>query len=298
MNGDVDVLANLFGWSDHLKGIGLLIITAVLWSTAGIGIKSIAWNPMALAGARSGIATLVIWAAFRKSELRWTRKMICGGVAYAVMVLAFVAATKLTTAANAILLQYTSPVYVAILGAIFLQEKPRFYDWLTIGAVGGGIVLFFQDQMTAGDVIGNLLAIVAGISQAVVAVAMRGQKNEAPFGSVLLGNALTFLCGLPFMFGGSPGANGWALIVALGCVQIGLAYVLYSIAIKYVPALEATIITMIEPILNPVWVFLLIGETPGPWALAGGAIILAAIAARYVVPALKPSGAAAETAGR
>ena len=281
-----------FEVSDRFKGIFFLAVTAILWSTSGIGIKWIEWNPMAIAGARSAVAAVVIWAAFRHYPINWNRASVFGGVAYAVMMLTFVTATKLTTAANVILLQYTCPVYVAILGAVFLNEKPGWHDLMTIGVVAGGMVLFFQDRMAAGGLAGNLLAILSGMSMAVMAVTMRLQKGGTPFGSVLLGNVLTFVCGLPFMFEGSPGAGGWAAIAALGCVQIGIAYVLYSIAIKYVTALEASIITMIEPLLNPLWVFLLLGEGPGFWSLTGGGIILLAIAARYIIPAIKPQAAA------
>ncbi|XER15677.1 hypothetical protein SATMO3_59740 [Sporomusa aerivorans] len=249
---------------------------------------------MAIAGARSAFAAAVIWLAFRRSEFRWNKVLLCGGVAYAVMMLTFVAAMKLTTAANAILLQYTSPIYVAILGMIFLHEKPALQDWLTMAATGGGMILFFQDQMSEGGMLGNILAIASGVAMATMAVCMRQQKEGSPFVAVLVGNVLTFFCGLPFMFDSSPGMGGWAAIAALGCVQLGLAYVLYSLAIKSVVALEATIITMIEPILNPIWVFLLLGEWPGFWALAGGGVIMTAIAARYVLPALKPAAVLTE----
>lgn len=272
-----------------MRGIVLLVLTAVLWSTSGLGIKWIDWNPMAIAGARSGVAAVVIWLAFRRAAFRWNKVLLCGGVAYAVMMLSFVASIKLTTAANAILLQYTSPIYVAILGMIFLKEKPALYDWLTIVLTGGGMVLFFQEQMSEGGFTGNLLAIGSGLAMALMAVCMRQQKDGSPYVAVLAGNVITFFCGLPFMFDGSPGVGGWTAIVALGCFQLGLAYVLYAVAIKWVVALEATIITMIEPILNPLWVFLLLGEWPGFWSLVGGGVILAAITARYVIPALKPS---------
>lgn len=279
-------MPELFHNSEQAKGIALLVITAVIWSTSGFGIKWVDWNPLAIAGARSGIAAIVIWAAFRQSTLHWNRPMVYGGVAYAIMMLTFVVANKLTTAANAILLQYTSPIYVAVLSALFLQEKPRFYDWLTIGFVGGGIILFFQDQMTAGSFVGNVLAIASGISMAIMIVSMRMQKAGSPFGSVLVGNILTCLCGLPFFFEGGPGVNGWVVLFLLGSIQTGMSYVLYSLAIKRVSALEAAIITVIEPILNPIWVFLLVGEGPGSWALVGGIIILLAITARCVLPAI------------
>ncbi|EGO65229.1 DMT family transporter [Acetonema longum] len=279
-----------FPGTDRLQGILLLLATAVLWSTGGLGIKWVDWNPLAIAGARSAISAIVIWTAFRGSPLRWNGAMVWGGAGYALMVVTFVVANKLTTAANAILLQYCSPIYVAILGAIFLREKPHLYDWLTISLVGGGMVLFFQDEMSAGGLTGNLAGIASGIGMAVMTVAMRRQKDGSPFGSALLGNILAFLCGLPFMFNDSPGVAGWVAIVAMGAIQMGLSYVLYSTAIKWVTALEATIITMIEPILNPLWVFLLLGEAPGFWSLAGGGVIMVAITFRYIIPALKSAG--------
>lgn len=273
--------------SERLRGIILLLATAVLWSTSGIGIKWIEWNPMAIAGIRSVVAALVILLIFRKSKWTFNRPMIYGGISYAAVVITFVIATKLTTAANAILLQYTSPIYVAILGTVFLHEKPRLSDWLTIGLVSCGMLLFFQDQMSPGNLMGNLVAIACGVATAILTVFMRFQKDGSPFGSAIIGNIITFLCGLPFMFDSSPGTGGWIALIALGCFQLGLSYALYSIAIKSVTALEAAVITMIEPLLNPLWVFLLLGERPGFWALAGGAIIMGGITIRYIVPALK-----------
>lgn len=277
--------------SSRLQGIILLVVTAILLSTSGFVIKSIEWNPMAIAGARSAFAAVVIAIAFRHTKLRWNWVLVSGGLAYAIMLMTFVTAIKMTTVANAILLQYTSPVFVAILAAIFLNERPNRYDWLTIVLTVSGMALFFQDKMSEGGFMGNILAIGSGVAMAVMTVCMRQQKDGSPSGAILLGNVLTFICGLPFMFDDSPGMEGWMALLALGCIQLGLAYVLYSIAIKLVSALEASIITMIEPILNPLWVFFILGETPGFWALIGGGVILTAIAVRYVVPALKPPNA-------
>jgi len=276
----------------HFRWVILLLITAVLWSSGGVLIKSVNWHPLAIAGTRSAIAALVIWVAFRKQRIMYSAPQLTGAAAYAGTVILFVCATKLTTAANAILIQYSAPVFVALLSTWFLGERPHLTDWLTIGVVSGGLILFFQDKMSAGGLLGNLLALASGFTMAVMIVAMRKQKDESPFGSVLLGNGVTVLCGLPFMLGSSPDATGWVALGTLGIFQLGLSYVLYSVAIKHVTALEAIIITTIEPILNPVWVFLLLGEQPGPWSLAGGAIIIVAIIARYILPSLKGSAAA------
>ena len=275
------------GKSEHFRAIILLVITSVLWSSGGLLIKSVDWHPLAISGARSFIAAIVIRVAFRREPLNINKTQIAGAIGYLATVMLFVSATKLTTAANAIVLQYTAPIYVAIFGAWFLKERTTALDWMTIVFVFGGMILFFQDQMEAGHLLGNMLAVASGVSLAMMAMAMRKQKDGSPFGSVFLGNVLAFLGGIPFMLGGGPDLAGWGAIVLLGCFQLGLSYVLYSIAIKHVTALEATIITMIEPVLNPVWVFLLLGEVPGPWSLAGGLVILAAIIARYAIPALR-----------
>lgn len=269
---------------ERLKYPLLLVCVAIMWSTSGFCIKQIDWNPMAIAGARSGIAALTIFALRRKTKIYWNAAMMIGALGYALMLLSFVISLKLTTSANAIMLQYTAPIYVAIFAAIFLREKPQFYDYLTIGAVICGMLLFFRDQMEPGGMTGNLVAIFSGVMSAIVAVSMRKQKNGSPFASVLIGNALAFICGAFFMFNGSPAASGWLIIILLGCMQIGVPSVLYSVAIKHVTALEASVITMVEPLLNPVWVFLIIGERPGKWAIAGGCVILLAIGIRYILP--------------
>lgn len=260
----------------------MLVLTAILWSSGGLLVKSIDWNPLAIAGARSGIAAVIIRIAFYRSTLTWSSAQIWGALGYTGTVLLFVSATKLTTAANAIVLQYTAPIYVALLGSWLLKEKATLRDWVTVCVVMVGMVLFFLDRMSAGGLVGNLLAVASGFTLALMVIAMRRQKEGAPFGSALLGNIITFCIGFPFMFSSSPGTKGWVAIVILGCFQLGLAYVLYSLAIKHVKALEATIITIIEPILNPVWVFLAVGEAPGPWSLVGGVVIIAALIGRYV----------------
>ena len=280
-------IQNLFPTSPRTRGICLLLIASTLWSTGGLFIKYVDWNPLAIAGSRSAIAALVIGFAFRRTPVNWkSRPLLLGAVCYAATMLCFVAATKLTTAANAILLQYTSPVYVAILGAIFLKEPVSRRDWLTMSCVGGGMLLFFSDQMSPGNFYGNLLGILCGIVSAVMIVALRRQKSASPFGSILLGNIFTFLCGLPFMLDASPNLQGWLALALLGIFQLGISFILYSVAIKSVSALEASIITMLEPLLNPLWVFLCIGEQPSTGALLGGAIILTAVASRYLLPSL------------
>lgn len=269
----------------------LLAATAALWSLGGLFIKMVEWNPVAIAGMRSAIAALLMLTVVRKSRITWSFYQIGGAVAYAGTVILFVSANKMTTAANAILLQYTAPVYVALLGAWLLKERTRIVDWVAIAFVLGGMVLFFVDHLSPGGMVGNIVAILSGVSFAFLVIFLRLQKDGAPLESMFLGNVLTALIGLPFMFQSMPNAKSWAGLAILGIFQLGLSYILYARAIKHVTALEAILVPVIEPILNPVWVFLFMGEVPGKWALAGGLVVLLAVTARCVVDALRAEGA-------
>ncbi len=282
--------------SKRKQAILLLVLTNLLWSSGGVLIKWVDWHPLAISGARSAIAALIIRAAFYRSSLTWSRPQVLGAFAYAGTVMLFVAATKLTTAANAILLQYTAPVYVALMAGWLLREKPTRLDWAAIAVIFFGMLLFFQDQVSAGGVLGNLMGLGSGITLAAFAICMRSQKDEAPFGSVLIGNIITAVVGIPFMLGSVPDASGIMGLAMLGVFQLGLSYVLYSVAIKELTALEVTLLSAIEPVLNPFWVFLIMGESPGLYALVGGAIIFVGVTLRCAMGALA-AGPAQRSAG-
>jgi drug/metabolite transporter (DMT)-like permease len=272
---------------DRFRSIIFLVIAALLWSLGGVLIKSIKLNAMAIAGSRSFTAALLMLMVIRKPSLKFNRFKVGGAIAYVGTVALFVMANKLTTAATAILLQYTAPIYVALLGAWFLKERTTFMDWVTIFLVFGGMILFFIDDMGAGGMLGNIYAILSGFSFACMVLLLRKQKDESPLESVFWGNLLMSVIGLPFMFGARPDATSWIALLLLGVFQLGLSYMLYALAIKHVTALEGILIPVIEPILNPVWVFLVLGEYPGPWAFVGGFIVLSAIVGRSVLMALK-----------
>jgi len=265
------------------RAILYLILTAILWSLGGLLIKSVNSSPLAIAGVRSGISALLILIVMGKPKFNWSKVQIGAALAYAATVLLFVSANKNTTAANAILIQYTAPVYVALLGAWILKEKVKLLDGITIFVALGGMVLFFVDNISTKGLFGNILAAVSGLTFGVFTVMMRMQKEGSPIESVLLGNIITAIIGIPFLFQAMPDVKGWSCLVILGVIQLGLPYILYSKAIKHVTALEASIIPIIEPILNPIWVFLLLGEVPGKWSFIGGLIVLAAITGRCVI---------------
>lgn len=273
---------------EHSRAILFLLLAALLWSTGGFFIKWVEWNPMAISGGRSAISALVIAFAFRHNlKITWSPLQLAGAIAYALTVTFFVIANKMTTAANAILLQYTAPVHVALLSAWLLQEHPTRRDWLTIVAVLGGMLLFFFEKMSPGNLIGNLCALFTGLTFALFIVLLRKQRDASPAGSVFLGNVLTALAGLPFMFDSLPSPAGWVGLIFLGVFQLGLAYVLYTLAISHVTAMEAVLITLIEPVLNPFWVFILMGEIPAWTSLAGGLVIIGSVTTRQMAGARK-----------
>jgi drug/metabolite transporter (DMT)-like permease len=272
---------NLLGL--RYKAILFLFLAAILWSSGGLLIKLVSWNPVAIAGLRSLISALVLLTFIRSPHFTWSFPQLGGAIAYAATATLFVIATKLTTAANAILLQYTAPIYVALLGAWFLRERAQWFDWITIMMVIGGTILFFFDQLTVGSLWGNGCAILSGISFACLVLFLRKQKEGSPLESIILGNLLAGGVGLPFMFESMPNAMSLGIIALLGVFQLGLSYILYAEAIKHTTALEAILISMIEPILNPIWVFLMLGETPGIWALIGGFIVFISITIRGVI---------------
>ena len=264
--------------SAHRRAVLMLLATAILWSLGGLLIKWVDWNPVAIAGMRSLIGAAVI-ALIVREELRFTGsfEQIGAAVAYAGTVVLFVVANKLTTAANAILLQYTAPVYVALFSPWFLGERARGNDWLSLAVILFGMLLFFGDELSLDGYLGNGVALVSGFCFAWLTLFLRRHREESAISALVLGNLLAGLIGLPFMFQSMPDAMGWIGLLLLGVVQLGLPYVMYALALRHVRAIEGILLPMIEPVLNPVWVFLLLGEAPGPLALLGGAIILGAV---------------------
>jgi len=260
----------------------LLVLCAVLWSTGGILIKWIALPALAIAGMRSAIAAVVLLLALREWRGPWSWWHVSGALAGAASMLGFVVATKLTTAANAIFLVYTAPLYVALLSAWVLREPLRGADWLTLLLVLLGMGCFCSEQLTPEGWVGNLCALGSGLALAWLVVCLRKHAATSPLRILLLANILVAVAGVPFMFKPLPDPASWGGLLFAGVVQLGVSAVLYSKAIPHVRAIEAILIPVIEPVLNPVWVWLLIGEVPSGWALLGGAIVVGAVTAHGV----------------
>lgn len=263
------------------RALLLLALTAAMWSMGGLLIKSISLHPLAIASFRSLIAAPVLWMACnRKPQFLNNRVQWIGAICLVGTVMLFVASTKLTTAANSILLQYTAPLYVALLSGPILRERINKWDWVSLAAIFCGMVLFFFDKMSADHLFGNILAAISGISYGGIVICLRLQKGKSTIETLLLGHLLTAACGLPFLLMGPvPTHDDVIRILILGIFQLGIPYAIYAIAIPHVTALESTLVTMIEPVLNPLWVALFLGEMPTGNALIGGIVVLLAVLA-------------------
>jgi len=252
----------------------LLLAAAILWSLGGVLIKSIDWTPLAIAGSRSLIAIVVIGLVMPGVGRKISWRILPGALAYAGTVVLFVIATKLTSAANAIFLQYTAPIYIAIISPWVLHERTKPLDWLLILVALCGVALFFVDQLSFEGLSGVIAALASGVSFAWLTVFMRRHRNESPESILLLGNILTLLFASPWMFPFANLERNGIWILLLGVFQLAIPYLLYSRAIKHIRALDAAIISIIEPILNPIWVILVKGEHASRWSIIGGAIVL------------------------
>lgn len=264
----------------------LIVITATLWSVGGLFIKSVGLSPLAIAGTRSLIAGAILAIYIRKFKFKFGIAQVGASICFALTVILFVTSTKLTTAANAILLQYTAPIYAAILSGPLLGEKVKRRDWITLFVVICGMFLFFVEKVEIEHFWGNILALLSGVSFAGIALFLRMDKESSPFEPLLIGHGITALIGLPFLLAGpTPTPTDIVYLVLLGTIQLGIPYILYGLAIRHVTAIEATLIPVIEPILNPIWVLLFFGETPSSYAFLGGSIVLTAVLVHSLINA-------------
>lgn len=263
-----------------------ILAAAALWSTAGAAIKLTGLNAWQIAGGRSLVAAVAVAAMVPASRVRPRPLLLLVALANAATVILFVLATKLTTAANAIFLQETAPLWVLLLAPFLLGERPSRGELLSIPVYAAGLALFFVDDLTAGQTAGKLCALGSGFAFGVTIVGLRHLREEGP-GALLWGSVIAAVLTLPlFPSGPAPTGADLALLMFLGVFQLALAYVAFARGLRGVTAVEASLLMLLEPILNPLWTWLAVGERPGPWALGGGAIVLAATAWRTVAPGL------------
>ena len=262
----------------------ILIIAALMWSLGGLFIKLVNLNPMAITGIRSLGAAVVLLIYIKKPKLYWNRYFFTGVLAYSMMVILYVISIRLTTAANAIFLEFTAPLYVVAFSYFLLNERINRFDIFAMVIIFLGMGLFFMDELSFYGFWGNILALLAGVCLALVTVLIRKEKESA-FEIVFFGNALTTIICLPFIIEGFSSTTqvDWFIIFGLGIFQLGIPYLLYTTALKYVSALDAILVGMLEPVFNPIWVYIFVGEAMGEWAFIGAALVIIGTLGRVII---------------
>jgi drug/metabolite transporter (DMT)-like permease len=279
--------SELSGEATNASPLFLVLAAALLWSTGGLFIKWTSLTAFELTFGRSLLAALVVAFFTRREGFRLNGMTILTSLLYAGLLLLFVIATKLTTAANAIFLQYTAPIYVLLLEPLFYKEKFRRSDLITVVICIAGMSLFFIGKLRPQDVSGNLAALASGLCFAFYILLLRHPHSQRVnrASSVIYGNLLLVILTAP---AGIAALEHMTLtdtgsVLYLGVFQIGVAYTFFTLGMaRGVRSLDASIVGYIEPVLNPLWVFLFLGERPTNWALLGGAIIIAAVASHTI----------------
>jgi drug/metabolite transporter (DMT)-like permease len=264
----------------------MMIIAAILWSTGGLLVKSIDWHPMAIASSRSIIAITIIYFYMKREQKKSTVKRpiitfnktsILGGISYAMLGILFITATKLTTAANTIILQFTSPIWVVLFSVIFLKKYVRKEEILSILVVFIGIALFFVDSIESGHMLGDLLGIFSGVAMASTILLMKQDPDINPIEITLIGNIIVVILGVGFIYSQTFTFANIAIVLFLGIFQLGLPYILFCKSLVNLTAIDGVLIPILEPILNPLWVFLLQGETISTTAMLGAGIVISSV---------------------
>lgn len=270
----------------HRKGLIYISFTAFLWSTSGFFIKYLSIGAFQISFFRSGIAAITILtiSLLRRKKFRFEFDTVSNfaSVFYAGILILFVIATKMTTAANAIFLQFTAPIYLVVLEPLFLKTKFESRNIITILICIAGMVLFFFGKLEIGSIYGNLIAICSGICFAMFSLLIKYKKvkhkSENTISSAITGNALVAVIAFIIIFPNlSLSLNETLCLLYMGSIQIGISYMIFNEGIKYVSATESMIIATLEAIFNPIWVFIGIGETPSIYSIFGGVIIFGAI---------------------
>jgi drug/metabolite transporter, DME family len=269
----------------HRKGLVYISFTALLWSSSGLFIKLLKLDAFQISFFRSGIAALTVFTIttlrHKKVNLHFDRISMLSSVFFAGILILFVMATKMTTAANAIFLQFTAPIYLLVLEPLFLKTKFEYKNLYTIIVCVIGMILFFFGRLELGNIYGNILAIISGMCFAMFALLLKKKKlagiSEGSLNAVIIGNALVAVICVFLVPSFSLSSTEVLILLYMGIIQIGISYMIFNEGIKYVSATESMIIATMEAIFNPIWVFLGIGEVPSIYAIAGGLLIMCAI---------------------
>lgn len=271
------------------KGIFCVLMAALLFSIGGLCIKLVPWSPLAINGARNLISVILIGIYLKviHHKIVINPAVLFGAVCMTGTTTLYTIANKLTTAANTIVLQFTAPVFVIFLMWLFFKERPKRMDIAASVAVFVGIICFFIDGLSSGNMLGNVLAVLSGVSYAGVFMMNSFEKSDS-LSSIFLGQALSAVTCVWFVFGETDfGVTAIGGIVALGVFQLALAYIFMSKGLDEVPAVTASLTTAIEPILNPLWVALFYHEMITPLAFVGAVIVIAAVVGYNLWKAVK-----------
>ena len=275
----------------HKKAIAITCFVALMWSLAEFNIKMIEWSPYAIAAGRSLVAVILLAPmVLRKGFQKIDRYVIGGAICYAAFNYCFITSTTLTSSAIAIMMQYTAPIYVALLSWLFLRERVGWADIISVGFVFLGMIFFFLDSNSGGSLKGNIVSIFNGITFAGISIFLRLQKDGNPALSMYLGNVISAVAGLPIMWNAGMPDTISLLFLLLAGLLVAVSYTLYAKASTGLSALETVLIPIIDPVMNPVWVFLFLDERPGALTIVGAAVILVSVTIR-VVSGLTPSSA-------
>ena len=265
--------------TDKRRSVLFVFLASVCFSTGGLFIKLIPWSALAINGARNLIGAAVIgtYLLITRHRIVFSRRVLTGALAMIGVTTFFAISNKLTTAANTIVLQFTAPVFVILMMAVFYHQKPRRLDVITCVLVMLGVVLFFVDGIRAGNLIGNITAVLSGVCYAGVFMMNTGENADA-ISSCFLGQLAAGLAMTPLCFGETDfTAQTLAAVIALGVIQVGGAYALFSIGIKNTPPVTASLITGLEPIMNPLLVAVFYGETVSTLSIIGSVIVVCTI---------------------
>ncbi len=270
--------------AEHQKGLLFVALAALLWSSGGLLIKLVTFNAMQISFFRCLFAALTFLILFKTQLFKANVFTLVNSIFYATVLILYVMAMKTTTAANAIFLQSTAPIYVLIFEPIIAKTHYEKINIISVAVVFIGMILFFIGKISPEHFEGNIYALLSGVFFAALFLGLKKNKSKYQFSSIFYGNVIVSLVCIPFLSGiqNLNFSNLW-MVAFLGIFQIGLAYALFSFGLRRVPAIEASIIALIEPVLNPVWVFIGYGEIPSLMAVTGGIIILSAIVARTLI---------------
>ena len=272
----------------HSKGIFYVLMAAILFSIGGLCIKMVPWSPLSINGARNLISAIIIGIYLKAThhKIVINPAVIFGAVCMTCVTTLYCIANKLTTAANTIILQFTAPIFVIFFVRLFFKEKPKKLDVITSGIVFVGIIFFFVDGISSGNILGDFLAVLSGVAYAGVFMMNSFEKSDS-LSSIFLGQSLSALTGIWFVFGETNfGATAIGGILALGIFQLALAYIFMAKGLEEVPAVTASLTTAIEPILNPLLVALFYHEMITPLSFVGAIIVIVAIVTYNVKKAL------------